>query len=250
MAVAEAVAVATNSRSDVPADSSLLNARFGELDAYDAIAVAVEDLFRDRIALVSSFGADSVVLLHLLSEVDRHVPVIFLDTGRLFPETLEYRTAITGLLGLTDVRTVSPDPQALIARDPHRALWMTNSDQCCQLRKAEPLDHSLAGFDAWFTGRKRYQNGVRAALDLFETDAGRIKINPLARWSPVDVKTYIARHDLPEHPLVSKGYPSIGCGPCTSRVQPGEDHRAGRWRDNEKTECGIHTEHEIDGSGI
>jgi phosphoadenosine phosphosulfate reductase len=250
MAVAEALDVATKSKSGVPSDPSVLNARFGDLNAYDAIAVAVEDLFRNRIALVSSFGADSVVLLHLLSEVDRHVPVIFLDTGRLFPETLEYRTAIAGMLGLTDVRTMTPDPQGLISRDPHRALWMTNPDQCCQLRKAEPLDRSLGGFDAWFTGRKRYQNGVRAALEPFETDAGRIKINPLARWSPGDVTTYIARHDLPEHPLVSNGYPSIGCGPCTSRVRPGEDQRAGRWRDNEKTECGIHTEHEIDGSGI
>jgi len=249
MAVVDALA-AVGSRRRVPAAPSVLNVRYGDHDAYGTIALAVEELFCDRVALVSSFGADSVVLLHLLSEIDRNVPVIFLDTGRLFPETLEYRTRLTGRLGLSDVRTLSPDPDRLIANDPHRALWMTNPDLCCQIRKSEPLAGALDGYDAWFTGRKRFQKGVRAALDLFEADGARIKINPLARWSVADVKDYIARHDLPEHPLVSKGYPSIGCGPCTTRVQPGEDQRAGRWRGSDKTECGIHTGLETDGSGI
>jgi phosphoadenosine phosphosulfate reductase len=199
---------------------------------------------------VSSFGADSAVLLHIVSEVDRGLPVIFLDTGRLFAETLEYRTRLTDLLGLTDVRTVTPDPSRLAANDPHRALWMTNPDLCCHIRKTEPLQRALEGFDAWFTGRKRFQNAQRASLKLFEADGGRIKVNPLASWSIVDLKAYMAEHGLPEHPLVAKGYPSIGCVPCTSRVAVGEDLRAGRWRGLDKTECGIHMPLETDGSGI
>jgi phosphoadenosine phosphosulfate reductase len=250
MAALDALAYAVDPADDARTEAARLNGRYGELDAHDVIALAVEKLFRDRIALVSSFGAESSVLLHLLSEVDPHVPVIFLDTGRLFAETLEYRTLLASRLGLTDVRSVTPDPERLAANDPHRALWMTKPDLCCHIRKTEPLARALEGFDAWLTGRKRFQNSVRSGLNLFEADGERVKINPLANWSAADLKAHAARYDLPEHPLVSKGYPSIGCVPCTSRVQPGEDQRAGRWRGLEKTECGIHAPLEADGSGI
>lgn len=250
MAIVESFADVIEPSRSVPADPAVLNARYGDIDAHDAIAVVVGELFPGRVALLSSFGAESAVLLHLLAEVDRHVPVIFLDTGRLFAETLEYRTQLADQLGLTDVRTIVPEPERLLANDQHRALWMTKPDLCCQIRKTEPLSRALDGFDAWFTGRKRFQNGLRSELRVFEADERRIKINPLARWSVADVKTYLDRHHLPEHPLVSKGYPSIGCGPCTSRVRSGESQRAGRWRDSEKTECGIHTGLEIGGSGI
>ena len=249
MAVVEARAD-TDTDIASSADPAALNAAFGNLEAHDAIALAVGRLFRGRIGLVSSFGAESAVLLHLLSKVDPAVPVIFLDTGRLFAETLEYRTLLTGRLGLTDVRTIAPEPERVLANDPHRALWMTKPDLCCHIRKTEPLNRALAGFDAWLTGRKRFQNGTRSGLRLFEADGDRIKINPLAGWSAADLKAYAVKHDLPQHPLVAKGYPSIGCVPCTSRVQPGEDPRAGRWRGQEKTECGIHVPLEIDGSGI
>jgi phosphoadenosine phosphosulfate reductase len=250
MAALEALAYAAAPVDDARTEAARLNGRYGEFNAHDVIALAVEKLFCDRIALVSSFGAESAVLLHLLSEVDPHVPVIFLDTGRLFAETLEYRSLLASRLGLTDVRTVSPDPARLAANDPHRALWMTKPDLCCHIRKTEPLARALEGFDAWFTGRKRFQNSVRSGLNLFEADGERVKINPLANWSATDLKAHAARYDLPEHPLVSKGYPSIGCVPCTSRVQAGEDQRAGRWRGLEKTECGIHVPLEADGSGI
>ena len=190
------------------------------------------------------------MLLHIVSEVDRDLPVIFLDTGRLFAETLEYRTRLTDLLGLTDVRTVTPEPSRLAASDPHRALWMTNPDLCCHIRKTEPLQRALTGFDAWFTGRKRFQNAQRAALGLFEADGERIKVNPLASWSIVDLKAYAERHGLPEHPLVAKGYPSIGCVPCTSRVAVGEDSApaagAASTRPNAASTCRLET----DGSGI
>ena len=250
MAPLDVLAVAVAPESGADAEAALLNARYGDRDATAVIEVAVRELFEDRIALVSSFGTESAVLLHLVSEVDRNVPVIFLDTQKLFPETIEYRSLLVERLGLTDVRSVRPDPARLAVKDPHKALWMSNPDLCCQIRKTEPLQRALAGFDAWLTGRKRFQSSTRAELKVFEPDGRRIKVNPLAGWSGGDLKAYAARHDLPEHPLVSRGYPSIGCVPCTTKVAAGEDARAGRWRGLDKTECGIHTDLEIDGSGI
>jgi phosphoadenosine phosphosulfate reductase len=250
MALLDALAVAAEPPAGGPAEATLLNERYGGRDARSVLELAVEELFPGRIALVSSFGAESAVLLHMVAEIDRTIPVIFLDTGRLFAETLVYRSELAERLGLTDVRTFAPDPERLAAKDQHRALWMTNPDLCCHIRKTEPLQRALAGFDAWVTGRKRFQNATRVHLPVFEADGSRIKINPLAGWSPAEIQGYAARHQLPEHPLVAKGYPSIGCVPCTTRVLPGEDPRAGRWRGLDKTECGIHVELEIDGSGI
>jgi phosphoadenosine phosphosulfate reductase len=227
-----------------------LNARYDRLPAAELIAVAARELFPGKLAMVSSFGAESSVLLHLLSEVDRTLPVIFLDTGRLFAETLQYRTRLTEQLALSDVRTISPERARLRELDPHRALWMTNPDMCCQIRKVEPLSGALDGFDAWITGRKRFQNAERASLPVFEANGERIKVNPLVSWSGEELKGYMLKHDLPAHPLVGKGYPSIGCVPCTSKVQAGEDERSGRWRDLDKDECGIHIGTETDGSGI
>jgi phosphoadenosine phosphosulfate reductase len=250
MAPLDALAVAVAPEAGADAEAALLNARYADRDASEVVAAAVTDLFADRIALVSSFGAESAVLLHMIAEVDRSVPVIFLDTLKLFPETLAYREALSARLGLTDVRVVQPDPARLALKDPHKALWMTNPDLCCRIRKTEPLQRALSGFDAWFTGRKRFQNKARAELELFEADGRRIKVNPLASWSADDLRAYAARNELPEHPLVARGYLSIGCVPCTTKVEEGEDARAGRWRGLDKVECGIHTELEIDGSGI
>jgi phosphoadenosine phosphosulfate reductase len=227
-----------------------LNARFVGLSARELIERALTEIFPGRIALVSSFGAESAVLLHLVASVDRDIPVVFMDTLRLFPETLAYRDALAERLGLTDVRTIMPDAAALAAADPYKALWMTDADTCCRIRKTEPLARAMEGFDAWFTGRKRFQAATRAAIQAFEQDGARIKVNPLATWSVDDLKAYVAEHDLPPHPLVAQGYPSIGCQPCTSKVKPGEDARAGRWRGLDKTECGIHLGLENDGSGI
>ncbi len=250
MGLLDAIALVVDPEDGAGAEAIALNARYGDLDAHDAIALAVNQLYPGRVALVSSFGAESAVLLHLVSEVDRSLPVIFLDTGRLFAETLEHRTKLVARLGLADVRSVTPEAERLRASDPHRALWMTNPDLCCQIRKTEPLARALEGFDAWFTGRKRFQSATRAGLPLFEPDGARVKINPLARWGAAELNAYMQRYGLPAHPLVARGYPSIGCEPCTSRVAAGEDARAGRWRGSDKTECGIHTGLEADGSGI
>lgn len=203
---------------------------------------ALEDVRIGGTALVSSFGAESVVLLHMASQIDRAVPVIFLDTEMLFDETLTYQKEVAQTLGLTDIRVITPDRAALLQRDSEGLLHQADLDACCTLRKSEPLEKALTGFGSWITGRKRYQNGQRAKLPMFEKDPAshRIKVNPLANWDKDQIASYIWTHQLPKHPLVAKGYPSIGCRPCTNAVGVGEDDRAGRWRDTDKTECGIH----------
>jgi phosphoadenosine phosphosulfate reductase len=209
--------------------------------------------FPGSVALVSSFGAESVALLHLVAAVQPGTPVIFIDTGKIFGSTHRYRDEIAARLGLTDVRLARPEPTELGARDPDAALWMTDPDACCTVRKVEPLAHALSGFAAWISGRKRYQGESRAALPLVEADGSKLKINPLAGWSKDDVRAYVKLHDLPEHPLVADGFRSIGCMPCTTRVGAGEEERSGRWRGSEKMECGIHlglAAFEADGSGI
>jgi phosphoadenosine phosphosulfate reductase len=226
-----------------------LSARYKDADAQTLLRLALT-LYKGRIALVSSFGAESAVLLHMVAEIDPTTPVIFLDTGRLFAQTMLYRNELARRLGLADVRTAKPHAWRLQAEDPDRLLSYKDPDLCCWIRKVEPLDEALSPFSAWITGRKRHQAATRKALQPFEADAGRIKVNPLANWSSTDVADYLARHDLPPHPLVADGYPSIGCVPCTSRVLPGEDARAGRWRGKSKVECGIHTTPERSGSGI
>lgn len=218
-----------------------LNSRYKHNSAIAVLEHTLRDPQVGRVAMVSSFGAESVALLHMLSVVDRSVPVLFLDTQMLFPETLDYQLELAGKLRLSDIRRIEPDRTGLFLRDPEGDLHQRDPDACCALRKTEPLLEALAPFDAWITGRKRFQGGQRAALDFFEAETDtRIKINPLAHWDPTDVQDYMLNNRLPRHPLVAQGYPSIGCAPCTSKVDPGEDPRAGRWRGRGKTECGIH----------
>ncbi|MGH7935535.1 MAG: phosphoadenylyl-sulfate reductase [Chthoniobacterales bacterium] len=220
--------------------ASRLTERFFALDAQKLLRLAIEYLFPARIALISSFGADSAVLLHMVSQIDQATPVIFLDTLKLFPETLVYRDKLVAQLGLTNVRTIKPDQDVLAKEDEDQFLWARDPDRCCEIRKVLPLANALKGYDAWITGRKRFQAPSRAALPLFEAEADRIKINPLATWTHEDVVAYFDAKDLPWHELVAKNYFSIGCIPCTSAIRPGEDLRAGRWRGRGKTECGVH----------
>jgi phosphoadenosine phosphosulfate reductase len=199
------------------------------------------DRFPGKIALVSSFGTESAILLHMISEIDKATPVIFLDTGKLFPETLAYRDALIAKLGLTGVRNIRPSGAQLAAWDPDGKLWRKDVDLCCAIRKTNPLDEALGGFEAWITGRKRSQGGSRTEMNLVEAGPdGRVTVNPLAFWDDAKIDAYFARHDLPRHPLQAQGYTSIGCATCTARPGPGEDKRAGRWAGLDKTECGIH----------
>ncbi|MEZ5912007.1 MAG: phosphoadenylyl-sulfate reductase [Paracoccaceae bacterium] len=218
-----------------------LNDRYRHHGATAVLRHALSDPLVGRVALVSSFGAESVVLLHLISVLDRTLPVLFIDTQMLFAETLDYQRELAATLGLSDIRTIRARPAELAISDPQGDLHRRDPDACCALRKTEPLEHALSGFDAWITGRKRYQGQTRAAIDFFEAEGEtRIKVNPLAHWGREDLEDYIVNNRLPRHPLVARGYPSIGCAPCTSPVAPGEDPRAGRWRGKDKVECGIH----------
>jgi phosphoadenosine phosphosulfate reductase len=220
--------------------ASRLEDRFARVKATSLLRLAIEDLYPGRIALVSSFGADSAVLLHMVSEIDKKTPVVFVDTGQLFPETLAYRDALCARLGLENVIVAEPDAATIAAEDPEKFLFASDPDRCCDIRKVLPLGKALEGYDAWITGRKSFQSATRAGVPLFEAEGERVKVNPLVGWSATDVLAYIAEAGLPRHPLVAKGFPSIGCLPCTSPVKPGEDERAGRWRGRGKTECGIH----------
>jgi phosphoadenosine phosphosulfate reductase len=222
--------------------ASRLEDRFAKVKASSLLRLAIEDLFPGRIALVSSFGADSVVLLHMVAQVDPATPVVFVDTGQHFEETLSYRDALVARLGLTNLINAEPDAAVTAAEDPEKFLFASDPDRCCDIRKVEPLARALDGYDAWITGRKGFQSATRSRVPLFEAEGDRVKVNPLVGWSASDLLDYIRAADLPPHPLVAKGFPSIGCLPCTSRVAPGEDPRAGRWRGRTKSECGIHTE--------
>jgi phosphoadenosine phosphosulfate reductase len=217
----------------------LLDSRYASSTPEQVIDGALK-YFGRRFALVSSFGAESAVLLHLAAQVSKDIPVLFLDTGKLFGETKRFRDQLTEEFGLTDVRSISPDQNDVGADDPKGNLWTKDTNKCCFIRKVKPLGEVLHGFEGWASGRKRFQGGVRSLLPHFEASDGRVKVNPLALWTKDDVADYIDQHDLPRHPLVAEGFASIGCMPCTDPVQEGESERAGRWRGQTKTECGIH----------
>ncbi len=203
------------------------------------IETAIET-FGDKLALVSSFGAESAVLLHMISRLKPDMPVLFLDTGMLFGQTLDYRKSLATKLGLTGIRDLRPAFNDLATADPSAKLWETDTDACCHVRKVLPLDRALTEFGAWITGRKRFHGGDRMSLPVVEPADHQVKFNPLANWGKAELDAYVAEHDLPAHPLVAQGFPSIGCWPCTNPVEDGQDVRAGRWAGSEKTECGIH----------
>ena len=207
----------------------------------EVIESALRIVGRERLALVSSFGTEAAALLKVMADVDPAIPVIFLDTGWLFDETLAYRDMLTAMLGLRDVRSIRPLEEALQREDGDRDLWFSDPDACCRIRKVEPLKRALAPFDAWINGRKRFQGGLRVAIPVVEADGLRLKFNPFANVRSAEIEAIYARAKLPPHPLKASGFLSVGCMPCTSRAQPGEDARDGRWRGRSKTECGIHT---------
>lgn len=232
------------------------------LGGVELLEAMIKTEFPGKIAVVSSFGAESAVLLHMVAQVDPTTPVIFLNTGKLFGETLRFRDRLQEKLGLTDIRAVGPHPADLAAKDPNGGLWNANPDACCHIRKVLPLERALRGFDASITGRKRFQTNARAGMEPIEeekvrgtgepgSDTGtRFKINPLSFWGQDDLERYIDEHKLPRHPLVKDNYLSIGCMPCTERVPEGGSYRDGRWVGRDKDECGIHLPNNLDGDGI
>lgn len=234
-------AVSLASIKAIHGNLAALNASVTDASPEDITRAALATVGRGRYAIVSSFGTESAVMLAATAAVDPGIPVLLLNTGYLFPETIEYRDLLVARLGLTDVRDILPDATETAAEDPEGALFVENPDACCALRKVRPLARVLNGFDAWGNGRKRYQGGERASIPVVEADGARLKFNPLANLSREEVMQRFAALDLPQHPLERLGFTSIGCMPCTSRVKPGEDPRAGRWRGRGKVECGLHT---------
>ncbi len=207
----------------------------------EVIAAALQAVGRERLAVVSSFGTESAALLKVMADVDPAIPVVFLDTGWLFEETLAYRDTLIATLGLRDVRSIKPLEATLSRDDPDRELWFSDPDACCRIRKVEPLARALAPFSAWINGRKRFQGGLRADIPVVEDDGIRLKFNPFANVSREEIEAIYRLAKLPPHPLAASGYLSVGCMPCSSRTSANEDARAGRWRGRAKTECGIHT---------
>jgi phosphoadenosine phosphosulfate reductase len=218
-----------------------LDRALAEASPAEVIAAAIKALGRDRVALVSSFGTESAALLKVMADVDPSIPVVFLDTGWLFEETLAYRDTLIATLGLRDVRSIKPLDENLNRDDPERELWFSDPDKCCFIRKVEPLARALKPFDGWINGRKRFQGGARAVIPVVEQDGARLKFNPFANVSREEIEAIYKLAKLPPHPLVASGFASVGCMPCTSRAEENEDARAGRWRGRTKTECGIHT---------
>jgi phosphoadenosine phosphosulfate reductase len=201
--------------------------------------------FAPKIVVACSFGAEDVVLVDMVHRIDPSIPLFYLDTDFLFPETYATRDRIIQQYALKPAQVIqvqsllTPDQQAA-QHGP--ALWSTEPDRCCQLRKVEPLTRVLKGYDAWITGIRRDQSPTRANAGLIEWDSKfqLVKVNPLARWTWADVWTYIKVYEVPYNPLHDQNYPSIGCTHCTAPVAPGEDPRAGRWKTFTKTECGLH----------
>jgi len=214
--------------------------KYGHLDGEDLLHAAIHDAFPNRIAVSSSFGTESAVLLHLVARVAPETPVLFLDTGMLFAQTEQYRRQLENQLGLTDIRIIRPDPDHIREYDPDGTLHRRDSDACCHLRKVLPLQRALHGFDAWVTGRKRMHGGDRQSLPTIEDDRRHIKFNPLAAWGDDQIHSYFVDNDLPRHPLEQLGYTSVGCHPCTSLPLANTGGRSGRWSGSNKTECGIH----------
>lgn len=225
---------------EVAIEAAGLEARYGTLAPQDVIAFSIGRFGHQGLGAVSSFGADSAVLLHMIARIDPALQVIFLDTGKHFAETLQYKDALAADFGLRNVTVYEPLAPALADRDPQGALHQSEPDACCGIRKVEPMARAVEPLAAWFTGRKRFQAATRTALPVFEATGPRVRINPLAKWTAADLAAYMRAHQLRENPLVAYGYLSIGCFPCTQPVQDGQDARSGRWTGQGKTECGIH----------
>ena len=222
------------------AEAAALEAAYGGLDPREIVAAALNQFWAGELAAVSSFGADSAVLLHMIASHRPGLPVLFLDTGQHFEETLRYRDQLVDDLGLTDLRIVEPLADAISREDPDRVLHRADAEACCAIRKVEPMQRAVQSFKAWFTGRKRFQASTREKMPVFEAVGPRIRINPLASWGTEEIGAYMEEHGLRHNPLVAFGYLSIGCFPCTQPVAAGADPRSGRWAGQAKTECGIH----------
>lgn len=235
-------AIAITREEDVAERLARINEELREASAQTILRASILREWQDEITYVSSFGTESAVMLALIADVNPDLPIVFLETGMHFPQTLDYKDELIERLGLSNVREFAPAEDQRLNEDPKNNLWKTNPDACCELRKVRPLGPALEGYNAWITGRKRFHGGARLKMPVFEHASDRFKVNPLASWTQEDVQNYFEYRQLPRHPLQSQGYPSIGCWPCTKPAEDPSDIRSGRWAGQDKTECGLHTE--------
>ena len=224
----------------MPLDLDAIARQHTHLEGEKLLRALIAGPLAGKIAVVSSFGTESAVILHMVARIDAATPVLFIDTGKLFQETRSYRSTLIDRLGLKDARVLEPDAADLDRHDPGGDLNARDADRCCHIRKTLPLEAGLDGFLGWVSGRKRYHGGARATISTVEAVDGRLKIDPLAHWGRATVEAYRQVHELPEHPLTARGYFSVGCVPCTDVAGSANDPRAGRWAGKSKTECGIH----------
>jgi phosphoadenosine phosphosulfate reductase len=212
---------------------------YAGLEGRELIRAAIKN-HPGKVALLSSFGAESSVLLHMVSEIDPSLPVIFLDTEKLFPETLTYRDKLVEEFGLTNLIDIHPDAEDIQRVDPDGVLHRFDKDLCCHFRKTVPMQKAFAPYDIIISGRKRFHGAVRSNLEFVSVQDGKVKLEPLAASSALDLHNYMVTHHLPSHPLKLQGFRSIGCMPCTAQGGTDDNPRAGRWAGTDKTECGIH----------
>jgi phosphoadenosine phosphosulfate reductase len=249
-----APAIVNNNQEPSVTQASLsrLQTFYGHLEAEELLRVMIKDEFKDRIALLSSFGADSALLISMVAKIDPATKILFLETRKHFTQTLEYVEQLKTQFGLTNLIYLTPNPKLIQNIDKEGTLWNSQPNRCCWLRKVEPLDRGIKehGIEAVITGRKSYQTEDRSNLPSIELDEkGIFRINPLITWDKHKIRAAFEAEHLPQHPLVAEGYLSIGCEPCTRPVKAGENERAGRWAHTaempggeQKTECGIHIE--------
>lgn len=228
-----------NTISQTPLEDALV-ANWRALDGLDLVQAVLGGGHSLKVAVTSSFGAESAVLLDLVAQTNPGVPVLFVDTGKLFAETLAYRDQLADHFGLTDVRTMSAPDLLAANSDPDGSLFETDPDACCHVRKVMPYAQALADFDVLIGGRKRHHGYFRSDIEAAERSGPHIKVNPLIHYTAADIEAAFDAKSLPRHPLVAEGYSSIGCAPCTNKACASKGARAGRWTGSKKTECGIH----------
>ena len=201
---------------------------------------SINNIFKKKMVYVCSFGTESAIILHMVSEIDKSLPIILLNTNYLFKETIEYKDYLINKFKFSNFKEIYPSIKDLKINDSEGTLWKEDPDLCCNIRKVLPLQKELKKYDAWVSGRKSYHAGERTNLKFFEYINEKIVVNPLANVNRNFVDSYFKKHDIERHPLFESGYLSLGCTHCTVKTSMIDSPRSGRWNNKTKTECGIH----------
>tara|TARA_B100000242_G_scaffold147935_1_gene105436 strand:+ start:307 stop:1005 length:699 start_codon:yes stop_codon:yes gene_type:complete len=217
-----------------------LNDNSKKLSPQDILDNSINNIFKKKMVYVCSFGTESAIILHMISDIDRSFPIILLNTNYLFKETIEYKDYLIDKFKFSDFKEISPSVEDLKINDSKGTLWKEDPDLCCNIRKVLPLQKELQKYDAWISGRKSYHEEERKNLKFFEYINKKIVVNPLAKVKRDFVNSYFKIHNIERHPLFESGYQSLGCTHCTVKTSKIDSPRSGRWANKIKTECGIH----------